>query len=271
MDDLNYLFINNDQPGAIAHERYKQLKKDQPKYSLQYICTRSGIASKGYLSEFMKSKKNLKKEYAKPLGQALGFKGKHQKLFLLMVGLQKTIEPKTRKSLEEKIQILRKSLLVKNTELEEGDYDPFVMSKVFCAFGVLDPPITVESLSLIINSSLIDVSRALTELVKQGIAIKKDREYTLQGEKQFMFNSGGPKQFHRKLVEEAIRYSLDRINSDFNGDESLYESFVVSVKKERYLERIKELRADISALVSDIETEDADELIYLNVQTGLIK
>jgi len=37
------------------------------------------------------------------------------------------------------------------------------------------------------------------------------------------------------------------------------------------LNRIKELRGEISALISDIETEKGDELIYLNVQAGVIK
>lgn len=250
----------------IIRSLYLELKGKSKKFSLSYLCQRAGIPSKGYLGDVMKGARKLNLKYALPLGKALGLTGPRLKLFVLRVKLDQYHEPELLQKVERDIASLEKVLSIQYRQIQ-GKMNLRLMSKVFCLFNILQPPITLKRLQPLFpnepHSALAEVLRQLTDLK----AIEQREEGFVQVTSQVMIPEGSGS-------EELIEYLKASLNEASGAaakwfslpEQSYFESSVLSVKKDVYLKRLPEIKEFFNRIQSDIESEKADALVYFNVQ-----
>src|ERR1035438_1879138 len=96
--------------GELIKAIYRLNKEANSKISLQFICDRAGIPSKGLLSDIMAGRRPLKLSHANNLVGVFGLVGVEKKLFLALVRWELERSPVKAKLLEKQVEALKDQL-----------------------------------------------------------------------------------------------------------------------------------------------------------------
>lgn len=260
------LFISDQTHQDLIRGLYRLRKSENRKFSLAYLCLRSGIPSKGYLSDVTKSKRSLNPKYALPLGQALGLVGLQLKFFDLLVRRDHERDPNTRKKLEQKLESVGKSLRVKRVQLKSTP-DLRLISRIFCLCGLIGSPVTIRKLRVAIpNLSEGKIKQAMDQLESTGAVTKVDGAYKI-AETQLVFPSSDDPAVLNDFFQASISDAATAIHRWFpHPEKSYFQSTIVSVNRKAYLAKLSEIKQFFDGIQSDLESTDADALVYFNIQ-----
>lgn len=245
---------------------YQDGKSKNRKFSLSFLCRRAGIPSKGYLGDVMKAKRKLNLKYALKLGQAFGLSGSHLKFFILIVSRDQEHDPVVREKIERALASTEKRLHIRRVPLK-STLNLRLISRIFGLCGVIKPPITVRKLHAALpelSESAID--KALGQLVLVGALTEENAEFQITGA-QFMFPTGNEPRVVNDFFRDSLSEALSVVPKWLTRPkESFFQSTVLSVKKAVYQEKLEEIREFFDGIQSDIESNDADSVVYFNIQ-----
>lgn len=129
-------FERYETPGEILKYLFLKKKEQLPIFSLQYVCDRTNISSRGHLSDLLNGRRKVPPSLGKDLCRVFGLKGVRKKWFELLIDLNKSKDPIQRQKIKKQIDRIKKQVQSNDSALTAGDYDPFVFMKVFASFGI---------------------------------------------------------------------------------------------------------------------------------------
>lgn len=112
-NELDRILIESDSAGICLRRFYLYTKSIQRKYSLNYLCNRIGIPSKGYLSLIMKGQRRLHGKYWDSACKTFKLNNQQEKIFKLLLELDYIDCLPTRYLQQDKIQYLKEEFKIK--------------------------------------------------------------------------------------------------------------------------------------------------------------
>lgn len=106
--EVNRILVEAESSGMSLRQLYELYKKHTRKCSLEFICRRTGIPSKGYLAFVMSGERRLNAKYW-PAVCAV-FKLNDSQAEILQLLLERDAEPAQRQRYDERIQARRETL-----------------------------------------------------------------------------------------------------------------------------------------------------------------
>lgn len=89
--EVNRILVNAESPGMTLRNLYELYKKHMQKFSLSFICKRSGIPSKGYLAFVMTGERKLNEKYWSPVFDVFKLNADQCEILLLL--FQRDVNP----------------------------------------------------------------------------------------------------------------------------------------------------------------------------------
>ena len=246
---------------------YRHFKQTNRKYSLPYICRQAGIPSSGYLSDVLKGKRRLHGKYRAGITKAFQLSKPAASYLRLLIDIDNEKRPEKIALLREKLAVLQKALGVAVNSSTENLHRLFFALEVFCAFGLFrNAPTRAELRQYFALRRPTEVDSAVDMLQELNLATDKDGCLRLLAEQVF-FPGDERGLSHFDFLRLTLAHAAENLERWFD-DKSLshYESSIISVRREHFLQVLPELKARLLMLRSDLEAGDADMLIRLNVQ-----
>lgn len=107
--EVNRILVQAESSGLTLRQLYELNKKHTRKFSLSFICRRSGIPSKGYLAFVMTGERRLNSKYWDAVSQV--FKLNDDQSEILQLLLERDAEPTKRSFYDARIAAHRERLL----------------------------------------------------------------------------------------------------------------------------------------------------------------
>jgi uncharacterized protein (TIGR02147 family) len=245
---------------------YEHEKSIDSKYSLQYICNKCDIPSKGHLSDVMNGRRKLKSSYIDCIFKVLKFTEPQREVLRILSQLERAKTNEEKELFIKEVYNARKRLNIQKRRLKSGDYNPFIFVKAFCALGIQNLLPKLESISQVINESVDNTRKALDQLIEQGfLTIEGDYYIYSKNLSEVVFSEGDSEQFQLKHIEIATSRALERLPDMFiYNDETYFESTTLSVSKSEYSVFLKKLKTFISKNISELESDWADDIAHFN-------
>jgi uncharacterized protein (TIGR02147 family) len=264
--NLTLLVQTESSLGEILRIVFEEKKLKDPKFSLQYVCNKCEIPSRGHLSDVMKGRRKLKVSYINNVFTLLGFSKNEIEVIKLLSQLEKAKTIQLRESISKKIYLARKKLNIQVSQLNSGDFNPFIFVKAFCSLGIQNLEPTLELIAKSINEEIKETEKALDALLNEGFIVKENEYYLYDKNlSEVLFPEGDNEQFQIKHIKLAIQDALKRLPQEFNNKKSTYfESATVSVKLPQYQDFLSELKDLINNKLSSLESGRADDIVHFN-------
>ena len=256
----------------FLRQYYTAFKKSLPGFSYKYMAQRAGFSSRSFQKLVIDGKKNLTKESALKVAQAIGLNKKATEYFehIVFFTQAKTLDQKIyyldyidkfRKRNKPEVLLPREYDYLKKwylpvlreiVELPDFQEDPEAISKMLNF--ALKPDIVKKSLDFL-------VEKGFLERDTNGKLIKKDKTLstgTIQHNESLAVIV---RRFHLKMIDRAIKAI-----ADFPVDERHVTNTTLSMSKESYtkaLKRIENLRYELLELAA--ADNRADQIYQLNI------
>jgi uncharacterized protein (TIGR02147 family) len=247
---------------------YLSHKEENPKYSLGYICRKSGISSKGYLSDIIHGRRTINLKYSKGIIAAFSLKGVSAQYLKTLIQKDNEIDLLRIKKLTQVLKDLEKESKIREVSVPSSFTEPFFTLEVFCAFGLFQSRPTLQDLLQYFGKNADGkVQRALEALLLMGsISRREDGRYELR-ERQFIFKDSQDGLRHLEHLEESLEHAKRNVRHFFpKADQSYFESKTVSVSRAKFEKALPHLKRNFKSFVSSLETDDGDELVRFNIQ-----
>lgn len=264
--ESDVLMSAQDSSSAIR-ELFRALKAENPRASLQQICNRAGIPSKGNLADVMSGTRVLKLEYAQGLAEALGLNRLQAQYLLNLVRRDRAGTEGERKQAQSRLDQLSKSMLVEQRALPEGGYSPRLLMKSFCAIGLFEAPPTLDQVAgKLEDESKNSVKLALDCLLATGIVEIRDGKIQYRS-KQISFGGASNLPMQILHIRESLHHAEKVLEKWYpRRAESFFLSTQITVKDTEFRRILAEFRDACERTQSELESEKPDRLISFNVQ-----
>lgn len=251
-------------PNLIA--QLWQLFQDQnPTLSLTHLCQSAGLRSKGHVSDMIHGRRQLSAHRAEAFGRALGLSGTSLRIFTTYAELNQTQTDKSKKRLTEKLEKLTKSVKI-DQRLTPIAFEPHDLSfEVFCAIGLFKSSCRYTDLvNFFGKEQTARIDQSIEQLHNLGVISKEGQNIRLlTSQIAFRGGSTGHQNFIRMSLADA-REKLPRLFE--KREEAHFETVLLSVKKSEYKKFLDHIRDDVAYWRSTLETEQADEIVRINLQ-----
>ena len=260
--------------GAEALSKlYRHFQEQDRKISFGLICLKTGIKSKGHVSDLISGRRPINPKYRDGLAKIFKLEEMEEAYFKLLIMADSAHDLKEKAQLHERILVMRKALLSENWKLSAGDsVDLYAIFEVFASFGLFGNEATEgDLLKLYQNRTDVDVIEALGLLVtwKMIESVSKDR-YRICLD-QIFFNAGTTGS-HLRYVRHSILAAETRVIDSFSDRKNAYfDAKVISVSLEKYQKILAEIRLAITEAQTRMESSSADTLVRFNVQVFPVK
>jgi uncharacterized protein (TIGR02147 family) len=262
------LILEAESSSALFGALYRARKAENSKFSLQYLCAKAKVPSKGYLSDVMAGRRRLSPAYAKGLAEALGLSGAEKKIFVTMAELESEASPHRRGILEKRLRSCKAQLQTNLTDLPESARSPLLFTRAFCALGIfVSPPTREQVAKLFPEETPGAVHEALDSLIRCGAVAEEGGKLRVVSQ-EVRFGEGNPTEANLLYLEQSMQLSQKNLRKWFaRKEESYFESCTVSVRKSRYLEILPRLKEAMDSLLTEMEEPSgADELVHFGIQ-----
>lgn len=257
----------NDSAQAI-HDMVQIAKSFDQKVSLSYICRKLGLNSKGFLSDVMKGRRQIGQKYWPKLAEIFQLDPTYREIFFLLLSIDAEKDQKQLQLLREELAIKRKAANYSERILSKKLRGMFFAFDVFCAFGLFKNQPSREDLR-----SYFGVQRGLELDVALNILLSTDLIERLEDHSfriknhNIRFSDSEDSFSHLDFLKESIedaRRSVEQWKD--RRQESIFSSYIISVKRQHYQKVVDKLRRDLLEIQSGLESEDADLLVRFNIQ-----
>ena len=247
---------------------YALHKRRHPRASLAAVCKKSGIPSRGYLSEVVNGKRVLHSKHVAGLARALELGEQTTRCLALLVARDNATDAPAREAAARELEVLRKGLAIAFVTLPAAPGAGFFAFEVFCAFGLFGNDVAVADLTQYFGEERReDVNAALSQLSRWGM-IEEQHGRFRHGRDFIIFGASEDRVAHLDFLRHCLADAHARVESWFQHSGRAYiESTMLSVNRARYeaaLPRIKELLRQAQAELSTVA--DADMIARFNVQ-----
>lgn len=262
------IFTQAEKSHQLLKHLYKAHKNKNPKFSLQYICDRIGLPSKGYLGDVMSGRRRLSVIHAKKLALVFSLEGLEKKIFLNLVQKESERSPTKIKVLEKQIRSLKSQLTQGFSNFPQEVSQHLLFTRVFCAMGMFSESPTRQMLHQMFSPiPAAEIENIINQLIElKAISENKDKLVLSSSEVIFGINKSPAETIN--YIAEFIGHAKDQVKVwHSNREESYFSSSLVSVRKKDFIEKLPLIRDFFESLQTELEVPaNADELVHFNVQ-----
>ncbi len=281
MDGTTYqIIVESTNVAQLLEQLLAQLRNTRKNFSLSDLCKRSGLASKGYISEIMRGKRLPSPETAQALAKGLGLKGVAVTYVVALAERDAAKSEAERARLDENLAKLRKAIEVKVAPLTVEHHLFGFSIEVFCAFGLFQGrPARSDLIQYFGRDRALEIDRALSGLEKAGFIEKElhaeaenscrsDPSYNLiNSANHYVFREDSKEKRHLEILRQAIEASSQVAHLWFPRKvDSHFEATILSVDHSFYRSALQKFKADLLAWEASLETSQADSLVRINLQ-----
>lgn len=263
------IFLESKSSSEIIKNIYLFLKNKNQSYSLQYICLRSEIKSKGYLSDVMKGKRILNPKYNNGLLKTFKLRSKEKQVFELLLKIDQETNPLETPKLIKKLNALKKSYQTDTRKLSTRalSYADLI---VFASFGLSKKKLLSfdEIKELCLESNRASLKNSVQNLIELGLIKKTKNSYSLtQNDVVYRGADSDSVENQVQSIESAMNYISTKLPAKIKDQKkSYFESSVLSIKKSQLEDTIAQLRNYSETLIAECEVEEGDALLHFNLQ-----
>lgn len=230
------------------------------------ICRRAGIRSTGYFSDLLKGKKAVGRQYLKTLGEALSLHGLEAEFLDLLILKEagSADEEGTEARLEEIRKVFRLSL---EASIPAATPNFYFCLLVLSSLSILGAPASREQvIGLMGRERFVEVDRALAFLVANGYISRHGHGFILE-KSRVIFGKSEDGASHIDFLKQALTDALGNLDAHYEArDRAFFLSTFVSVERSRYKEQLLNLKRSILKLLTDMESNEPDDIVKFNVQ-----
>ncbi len=243
-------------------------KSFDSKFSLSYVCRKLGLNSKGYLSDVMRGRRFLGEKYWESLANFLQLDPAYREIFYLLLRIDAERDTHEQMLLKQELEIKRKAAGYSEKILSNKLRGMFFAFDVFCAFGLFKNSPGKDDLRTYFGVQRgLEIDVALNILLALDLIEKTaDGRYGIKNY-NIRFSDSEDGLSHLDFLKESMedaRRNVDRWRE--KRDESIFSSYIISVKRSQYLKVVDQLRRNLLEIQSNLESDDADMLVRFNIQ-----
>jgi uncharacterized protein (TIGR02147 family) len=261
--------VLNASSGVEAIQKLIQLAKSfDAKVSLSYLCRRLGLSSKGFLSDVMNGKRSLGEKHWSDFADLFKLDTSIREILFLLLRLDNEKDADQKRLLTEEISFKRKAANYSEKILSNKLRGMFFAFDVFCAFGLFKNEPTKDELRRYFGTARgVELEVALNILLTLDLIEKiENGRYRIRNY-NIRFSDSEDGLSHLDFLKESIedaRRSVEKWKE--KRDESIFSSYIISVKQEHYRKVVDKLRRDLLEIQSGLESAEADLLVRFNIQ-----
>jgi uncharacterized protein (TIGR02147 family) len=261
------IFLECKNSTEALQQLYNLFKERDHRFSLQLICSRAEISSRGYLSQVLSGKRTLSVKYRESMPRAFRLDELHTAALQTLIDLDCETDSDKIKALQEKLRTDKLALKVSFAVLSNNFAKNACAFEVFCAFGFFSNNPTFENLVELFGiDRKKSVEEALIMLEQEGYISKKRTSYFLNTQ-SLIFDRGEEGSTRTVFLKTALEDALHHLPKWINRtSEAHFESGIVSVTKKDYLRILPEIKNLIVKYQVDMESAEADTLVRFNIQ-----
>ena len=264
-------FVKAQSAGQLLRMLYKDNKNVNRKFSLQFICNKAGLPSKGYLGDVFSGRRHLNPKYNFGVMNVFAMKGLERKLFQLLVQLENEKSNSKLDVLHSRLGSIRNQIENGWSEIPSGNISRLLVSRIYCSLGVFTHAPTRQLIfDYFAACPYADVEAALDSMIEQGFIKDADGklEYTAR---EVVFESTSKIHSHIQYLDESIQYARQLIARQFEKrDQSYFESCVLSVDVRKFTAALPRIREFFDLIQSELVVDSgADDLAHFNIQIFL--
>lgn len=252
----------------LLRTTYLCAKKHNSRFSLQFICDKTNIPSKGLLGDAMAGRRKIHPKFADPLARVFGVTGLAKKAFTLFIQIDAERSLDKKVSLQKRLSSIQSQMKTGLNRFPENS-SPLLLARTFGSIGLfVMPPSRDQIVKHFCRESAKDVREAIDELVRSGLICEIENEKLEINSREYLFRGERNEDFNYRHIEESIDLARSRVRNWLPKREQAYfESSVVSVKRDRYQQAIAKIREFLDMVQSEIEEANgAEELVHFNIQ-----
>lgn len=255
--------------GVEAIQKLIHLAKSfDAKVSLSYLCRRLGLSSKGFLSDVMNGKRSLGEKHWSDFADLFKLDAGIRDILFLLLRLDNEKDAEQKRLLAEEISFKRKAANYSEKILSNKLRGMFFAFDVFCAFGLFKNEPTKDELRRYFGTARgVELEVAINILLTIDLIEKIDNGRYRIKNYNIRFSDSEDGLSHLDFLKESIedaRRSVEKWKE--KRDESIFSSYIISVKQEHYRKVVDKLRRDLLEIQSGLESADADLLVRFNIQ-----
>ena len=246
---------------------YQQKKQGEHHFSLAFIARECGV-SKGYVSDVMSGRRLLSKKHWLKFLSLFDLSPSMEYFFRLLLSRDSLKSLGEIQSISEEIEAQRKALSITKRVIPKKVRGLLYSFELLCAFGLFgNRPSKTQLREYYGAKKGVELDIALHLLKsKEFIDIAEDGHYYLLKEHIGFFDSEDGLT-HKDFMKESIRNAISHVDEfHLKRDEAIYETAIISVKKDEYCSQLDAFRSQLHRMQTDMETGHADTLIRFNIQ-----
>lgn len=267
MSDINMVLIENESFSQVLRQLIDLKNKERKIYSHDYLIKKIGMKSKGYISDILSERRKINLSKVNILGRVFGLDKKQLRLFRLLAELDH-MEGYQKEEHLALISFVKQDLKRVRAKLSRGNCDPFFMSKVYCAFALVEErPTSIEVLANSLKEDPHRIQLALKDLCSQGWVLKKENETYDLNHSDVVFDSSDDDSYHFQMAMSYLNDAREKWSEWFEKrDLSYFNSVSLSVKQDDYQKVLKEFKDVCEKFQVKALVEEGDNIIHFNIQ-----
>lgn len=266
------LLTAEDSSDAFA-QLYEFFKKRDKKFSFGYICLKTGVKSKGHISDIVSRRRRITPKYRHAFARLFKLDETEEAYFKSLILLDSTTDAEKRKPLEARCAGLKKALMAETRSLVDFDSPSlYTTFEVFSAFGFFHNRPTASDLKkLYKNRPEVMVDQALKELQKfKMIVPTSDGHFEIPSERIHFNHSSSD--VHTNYLKTSLQHAIDNIDAFFTSRNCAYfDSKVISVSMDDFERILKDYRVMTQETIANLDSSQANGLVRFNVQVFPVK
>ncbi|NRA65952.1 MAG: DUF4423 domain-containing protein [Pseudobacteriovorax sp.] len=252
---------------SSLRELYEARKAKKDSFSLSFISRQCG-ASKGYLSDVFRGKRQLHPQYWEPIVDVFKLQGRSKSILQKLLELDRNRDDSKTELLLEELARLRKAAATYIKTFPEQSKGMFFALEVYCSFGMFGNSPTLKELRDHFGSGRgIDLDHALRYLISTGAIAYDGIHYRiLENHISFVSSESGDYSYNSYLSQslDFAKQNLEEWSE--KRDRSIYEATFISVEKDKLPDFIETIRNQNHQFQADLESKDADTIVLYNMQ-----
>ncbi len=235
--------------------------------SLAAICKKSGIPSKGYLSDVLNGRRKISRKYWETICDAFGLEGASRRHLQLLIK-RDYADGKDKTKFNADLAAVMRSYEMPEVEFPKTLKNPILACDIFAAFAIFSgSPTRNQLVKLFGRSRYEECDLTLASLEKHNLIERSGSRYLLKFRNIRFLDKPGPGLMLKDFIKSSIASAAEEVEHQIaDSKNTFFESLVVSIKQEDLPRAIANLRGLLEQWVLSIEQEAADALLRYNVQ-----
>lgn len=251
----------------IAYHSLNAMKSGKDVLSMNAVCAKAGIPSRGYFSLVMNGKRILSRKHGPALARVLGLKGFERDLFLTLLDADHATESTRRRQLKLAIASYRKLLAIDETAiLPENLSSEALVGDVFCSFSLFPNGADQDQLlELFPRRRHAAVKGILKNLCKEGYLKKEQLTYHVV-KKGTIFLASSDKSAPIRYISSSffeVAQLAPRLMERLGR--CYLTSLTISMKSSEYPRFLESVKEAVKKLVVEVNDDAGDQIVRVNV------